>query len=74
MTMASTYEDLRKKSLEDLKQEYDKLAKNTVIGLSFIHEEIVRREQNKITREMKILTYVIAFLAIAQIFATIYCR
>ena len=71
MTMAPKYGELVKKSLSELKQEYDKLAESTVIGLNFIHEEILRREQNKIAREVRILSYVVAFLAVAQVFATI---
>ena len=71
MTMAPKYGELEKKSLSELKQEYDKLAESTVIGLDFIHEEILRREQNKIAREVRILSYVVAFLAVAQVFATI---
>lgn len=71
MTMAPKYGELEKKSLSELKQEYDKLAESTVIGLNFIHEEILRREQNKIAREVRILSYVVAFLAVAQVFATI---
>ena len=71
MTMAPRYGELEKKSLSELKQEFDELAENTVIGLNFIHEEILRREQNKIAREVRILSYVVAFLAVAQVFATI---
>lgn len=71
MTMAPKYGELEKKSLSELKQEYDKLAESSVIGLNFIHEEILRREQNKITRELRILSYVVAFLAVAQVFIAI---
>jgi hypothetical protein len=71
MTMAPKYSELKKKSLSELKQEYDKLAESTVVGLNFIHEEILRREQNKLAREVRILSYVVAFLAVAQVFIAI---
>jgi len=71
MTIAPKYGELEKKSLSELKQEYDRLAESTVIGLNFIHEEILRREQNKLAREVRILSYVVAFLAVAQVFITI---
>ena len=71
MTMAPKYSELEKKSLSELKQDYDGLAKSTVIGLNFIHEEILRREQNKLAREVRILSYVVAFLAVVQVFVTI---
>jgi len=70
MTIAPKYGELEKKSLSELKQEYDRLAESTVIGLNFIHEEILRREQNKLAREVRILSYVVAFLAVAQVFIT----
>ena len=71
MAIAPKYGELEKKSLSELKQEYDRLAESTVIGLNFIHEEILRREQNKLAREVRILSYVVAFLAVAQVFITI---
>jgi hypothetical protein len=71
MTMAPKYSELEKKSLSELKQEYDRLAESTVVGLNFIHEEILRREQNKLSREVRILSYVVAFLAVAQVFIAI---
>lgn len=66
MSMAPKYSDLQKLSLSQLKQEYDKLAGNTMVGLNFIHEEILRREQNRVTCAMIALTVAIAFLALVQ--------
>ena len=67
MPLAPKYSDLQKISTSELQQEYDKLTNNTVIGLGFIHEEILRREQNKLTRELRILSWVVAIFALTQI-------
>ena len=64
MSMAHSYEAKRRKSLAELKQEYDNLAASTLVGLNFIREEIVRREQSKETRAMIVLTVVIALLGV----------
>lgn len=62
MSMATNYGELRKLTIDELVTRYDQIAKNTVLGLDFYRQEIWRRDQEKQTRTMVILTWVIAFL------------
>jgi len=71
MTMAPEYGGSRKEPHSELEQQYDRLAGNTIIGWDVIHEETLRREQNRIAREVRVLSYVAAFLAVAQVFVAI---
>ena len=61
-------------SLEDLKQAYDAAADNTVIGLGFLRDEIVRREQEAqtqkiiaFTRQMRNMTIAIMVLTVLNV-------
>ncbi len=74
--MAETYEQLRDLTREQLVKEYDKIAKNTQIGLNFLREEIARRDAEEqtaqmltMTRQMRTLTVVIAVLTVINVIA-----
>lgn len=73
-----TYENLRKLSIEDLKQKYDKSASNTDPGLNFYREEIARRESEKMnsdmvkmTLQMRNMTIAISIMTLINVIAVI---
>ena len=76
--MADSYEKLRQLSTEDLIRRYDHKAESTAVGLSFIREEIARREAEKqtrhmleLTRQMRALTIVITILTVINVVAVL---
>ncbi len=69
--MAASYEELRKFTKEQLIQEYDKLAKSTQIGLSFLREEITRRDAEEQIVQMIRMTTVITVFTIINVIAVI---
>lgn len=64
MTQATTYRELRKLTTDALIAMYDQIATSRPVhvGLDFVLQEIWRRDQEKQTRTMVLLTWVIAFL------------
>ncbi|MBI2470241.1 MAG: hypothetical protein HYV59_03240 [Planctomycetes bacterium] len=73
-----TYKELHALTVEELEAEYDRLAKNTNVGLEFYREELARREaaeQNnrmvKMTQQMRNMTIAITVMTVANIIAVI---
>lgn len=60
--MAYTIAELRALSEADLVREHDRIAQTTVLGLNYFRDELNRREQDKQTRIMVRLTWVITWL------------
>jgi hypothetical protein len=74
---ASTYAELKALSTEELVRIYDATAKSTEIGLAFLREEIVRRENaeqtaaiSRMTKQMRNLTIVITVLTVINVVFT----
>jgi hypothetical protein len=65
MGYAKVYAELRALSMQELVELYDAYTKNTVVGLSFIREEIARREAETQTAEIIRLTRVMKWLTVA---------
>ena len=72
--MAKSFQELRKTSKQELIKEYDKKATYTRAGLSFLADEIQRRENQeandrivKLTAQMRNLTIAITFLTIVNV-------
>ena len=73
-TMAHSYRELRELTTDELVREYDRVAGSTLLGLSFIREELARREfeeQNqrmlKMTHQMRVMTLVITVLTVLNV-------
>lgn len=73
-----TYEELKRLSIDDLKQKYDKLSSSTQVGLNFYREEIARRESEKLnldmvkmTSQMRNMTIVISIMTLVNVIAVI---
>jgi len=76
--MAHLYGELRALSIEQLKEEYDRLAPSTQAGLSFIREEIARRELDEynkriesMTHHIKVMTVIITILTAVNVVAVL---
>ncbi|WP_020402234.1 hypothetical protein [Gracilimonas tropica] len=76
--MARSFQELRKLTKKELIEEYDKIATSTRAGLSFLADEIQRRENQetndrivKLTAQMKNLTIAITFLTIVNLIVLI---
>ncbi|HEX4130879.1 MAG TPA: hypothetical protein VHZ24_12625 [Pirellulales bacterium] len=76
--MANTYAELRKQSEADLERLYDETATSTQIGLSFLREELARREAERqykhmlrLTKQMRDLTIVITVLTVVNLGAVV---
>ena len=76
--MANSFQKLRELSKEDLIKRYDQKAKSTSAGLSFLADEIQRRESQelneeivKLTAQMRNLTIAITFLTIVNVIVLI---
>ncbi len=74
MPRATTLEELRTMSIEDLINQYDATSENVRVGLEFLRQEIIRRESvaetaaiTRMTRQMRNLTVVITVLTIVNI-------
>ena len=74
----SSYDEFKKRSIEDLKETYDRIAKTTSPGLSFYRDEIARREaelMNKqmlsMTRHMRNMTIAISILTFVNVAAVL---
>ena len=50
--LATSYEQLRKMTVEELVKDYDLIAQQTRLGLSFYRNEIARRDGEEQTRQM----------------------
>jgi hypothetical protein len=55
-------EQLRKIPTEQLIREYDAKAKTTEVGITYYLEEIARRENAKLARQMWVMTLIITIL------------
>ena len=69
--MAPKIARLREMALKDLESQYDEMAGNVQVGLSFILDEIVRRERTTIDRRMLRLTWVVVVFSGVAALATI---
>jgi len=76
--MAETYEELRKLSMDELIQRYDRVAKNTVDSQLFLREEIARRDAEaqtaqmiRINNQMRYMTIIITISTIISTVAVI---
>ena len=74
--MAQSYAELRRMTDDELIRKYDETAKQTMIGLDFLRNEVVRRESERatrqmlaLTRQMRNLTLVITGLTVANVVA-----
>lgn len=72
--MAHTYAQLRALSMEDLIRDYDATAPTTQVGLSFIRDEIMRREMEAqsarmltMTHEMRLMTALMTVLTVVNV-------
>jgi hypothetical protein len=63
--------ELRKLSKKELENKYDEQTASGGECLSFYRDEIIRREQNKLTKAMVVLTIFIVILTIVQVIATV---
>ncbi len=69
--MSLPYKELQKLSDEELIELYDKCAKNTVVGLSYYENEIVRRQNEKSNNIMVKCTVAITIMTAIMLLATI---
>lgn len=83
MANVGTYEQLCNKSDEALILQFDTISKHTEVGLSFLREELVRRERERqhketldltrqmhgMTRQMSLMTFYIAILTTVNVLA-----
>jgi hypothetical protein len=63
---------------DELVRQYDETAQQTVVGLDFVREEIVRRETHaatqamvRMTHQMKVMTVLITVLTAINAFAAV---
>lgn len=68
---AKTISDLRSLSDEQLIEQHDQLAQNTVVGISYYLEELERRQVERQGRLMIRLTWVITALTAVNVVAVI---
>jgi hypothetical protein len=71
MAYAMKLSELKNLSDKELEKIYDAHTGNTVVGLDFFREEILKREQTRLTNAMIKLTRFIIILTIVQVIATI---
>ena len=64
--MAEKLTELQNLSEIELEKRYDEVAKNTVVSLNFYLAEIVRRQQQKQTTVLIVLTIIMGILAIVS--------
>jgi heme exporter protein D len=69
--MAESLEQLRAMSIKDLIHNHDELAKHTVVGTKHYLDEIHRRDTEKATGTMVVLTWSIAAMTLIMMAATI---
>lgn len=76
--MAETYKELRKLSMDELIQRYDRVAKTTVDSQLFLREEIARRDAEaqtaqmiRINNQMRWMTIIITISTIISTVAVI---
>jgi len=62
--MAEKLKELQNLSEIELEKRYDEVAKNTVVSLNFYLAEIVRRQQEKQTKMICILTLIMCIAAV----------
>ena len=77
--MADLFRELLGKSRDDLEQEYDRRAQSTEVGLSFIREELARRDMQehtdrieRLTGRVYRLTWAIAVLTLVNAVAVVW--
>jgi hypothetical protein len=68
--MAHTYEELRKLSVAELVRQHDYHAKNTMVGISYYLEEVGRRDNARIARQMFWMTVVITVCTVVMAILT----
>jgi hypothetical protein len=71
MPGARTISQLRGLSDEQLIEEHDRTATNTVVGISYYLDEIQRREVDRQQRQMLRLTWVVTVLTVVNVVAVI---
>ncbi len=67
MSMAMKHDDLKKLSDNELKKKFDEIAENTMVGLNYYKEEILRRQQRRFNRcniSLSIFSLIVAISAI----------
>jgi hypothetical protein len=69
--MVMKLSEVRMLSKKELENKYDEQTASACESLSFYRDEIIRREQNKLTKAMIVLTGFIIILTIVQLFATV---
>ena len=63
--------EVRKLSKKELENKYDEQTVRVGENLNFYRDEIIRREQNRLTIAMIVLTFFIFILTIVQVIAII---
>jgi hypothetical protein len=71
MPMAKTISELRELSDEQLVEEHDRTATNTVVGISYYLDEIERRRIDRQQQQMLRLTWVVTVLTVVNVVAVI---
>lgn len=69
--MSLPYKELQKLSDEQLIDLYDKCAKNTVVGLQYYVDELVRRQNERSNKIMVNCTVAITIMTAIMLLATI---
>jgi hypothetical protein len=69
--MAESLEQLRAMSIKELIHNHDELAKSTVVGTKHYLDEIHRRDTEKATGTMVVLTWLIAAMTFIMLASTI---
>jgi len=72
MASVGTYDELRNKSDEELIQLFDATTQKTEVGLSFLRDELARRDSERLTRQMRWMTIAITVLTAVNVFAVIF--
>lgn len=71
MPGAKTISELRGLSDEQLMIEHDRVATNTVVGISYYLDEIDRRQVDRQQRQMLRLTWVVTVLTVINVVAVV---
>ena len=72
MSFCPKFSELKKLNDAQLRERYDALAVNTVVGTSFYREEIARRDRENDAREMRYLTKLITWMTFIVTVATVF--
>jgi hypothetical protein len=71
MPAAKTIAELRELSDEQLIEEHDLAATNTIVGISYYLDEIERRQVDRQQRQMLRLTWVVTLLTVVNVVAVV---